>query len=218
MSFQLWKLTLPLLLGATAPAYASSLPEPVAIVESVQAAGIKLAAFDYLVEGQSIKLHPTDTIVLGYLKSCLREIISGGVIQIGAENSRVSGGEVFSEKLQCGGALHLSAAELSKSAVMVFRQKNNRELPSAAITLLSTTPLVTLPQPGSMKLERLDKAERIRLFKASRVRLDFASLGVSLAPGGLYKASFLGQELVFEIADDAERAVAPLLLRLLRLH
>lgn len=218
MSFQSWKLALPLLLGATNAAYASPLPEPVAIVENVQAASIRLAPFDYLVEGQIIELQPADTIVLGYLKSCSREIISGGLILIGAENSQVTGGQLFSEKLQCGGALHLSAAELSKSAVMVFRKKNQRELPSAAITLASTAPLVILPKPGSMRLERLDKAERIRLFKASRARLDFASLNVSLAPGGLYKATFLDQQLVFEIADDAQRASTPVLTRLLRLH
>ena len=36
-----------------------------------------------------IKLGPRDTIVLGYLKSCWRETITGGTVTVGAEQSEV---------------------------------------------------------------------------------------------------------------------------------
>lgn len=49
---------------------------------------------DYVEPGQVIRLGAADGLVLGYLKSCWRETITGGTVTVGTEQSQVAGGEV----------------------------------------------------------------------------------------------------------------------------
>ena len=63
---------------------------PVAVVEDVQGKVTGAEFMDYVVPGQVIKLGPGGKIVIGYMKSCWRETISGiGTVIVGSEQSAV---------------------------------------------------------------------------------------------------------------------------------
>src|SRR5262249_33800997 len=63
---------------------------PVAVVEDVQGKVSGAELMDYVVPGQVIKLSAGSSIVIGYMKSCWRETISGiGTVIVGTEESSV---------------------------------------------------------------------------------------------------------------------------------
>src|SRR5262245_29898379 len=104
------------LLASAAPAHAG---DTVAIVEEIQAAGNTLRVMDYLEAGQRIELNPGESVILGYLASCWRERITGGVILVGAEQSEVQGGQVKRSRVECdGGNLQLSERVGGESGVL----------------------------------------------------------------------------------------------------
>ena len=108
------------LLIVTATAAAQS---PVAIVEDVsdRAAGVEF--MDYVAKGKVIKLSGGGKLVLGYLKSCWRETITGATVTVEFEKSRVQGGNVDREKVACdAGRMQLTAETASKGGAMVFRE------------------------------------------------------------------------------------------------
>src|ERR1700749_4316195 len=108
------------LIAMTAVARAGA---PVAVVEDVQGKVSGAEFMDYVVPGQVIKLGPGSKLVLGYMKSCWRETISGiGTVIVGAEQIAVHLADFKSEKV----AFDPSQAqrigkELGESAATVFR-------------------------------------------------------------------------------------------------
>jgi len=64
---------------------------PAAVVEEVSE-GVGVRAFDYLWVGDEVVLDDDQTIVLGYLRSCERETVSGGTLVVGERASVVTGG------------------------------------------------------------------------------------------------------------------------------
>src|SRR3954468_10875329 len=54
--------------------------DPSAIVEDVQGAVKDVQVFDYLAAGTQVQLPARAVLVLGYLKSCARETITGGKV------------------------------------------------------------------------------------------------------------------------------------------
>ena len=112
-----------LLQGAAAVILSASAQSPAAVVEELAGAVPGVQFMDYVEPGQVIRLGAHDRIVLGYLKSCWRETISGGTVTVGNEQSEVAGGEVARVKVACeGGKMMLSAELAGKSGAMVFRQ------------------------------------------------------------------------------------------------
>ena len=94
-----------------------------AVVEEVGAGVAGVQFMDYVEPSQVIRLGAADRLVLGYLKSCWRETITGGTVTVGTEQSQVAGGEVARVLVQCeGGKMMLSAELAGKSGAMVFRQ------------------------------------------------------------------------------------------------
>ncbi len=92
--------------GVAGGAYAGS---PVVIVEDVSAPGAGVSFMEYLTTGRIITLGVRDTLILGYLRSCMRETITGGSVTIGADESVVQGGKVARERVECdGGSLQLT--------------------------------------------------------------------------------------------------------------
>src|ERR1700732_3345821 len=92
--------------------------EEVALVEDIAAPSAGVQFMDYLSTGQVIRLRAGETIVIDYLRSCLRETIAGGSITIGAEESLVAGGQIRREKVECdGGKMLLTAEQASKRGV-----------------------------------------------------------------------------------------------------
>ena len=67
---------------------------PVAVVEEVKGKVVGVEFMDYVTPGTVIKLGPKGSIVLGYLKSCWRETITGGTVVVGVEQSLVHLAEI----------------------------------------------------------------------------------------------------------------------------
>src|ERR1700704_6081371 len=106
--------------GFTALAAAQA---PVAVVEDVQGPVTGAEFMDYVAPGKVIKLGPAGTVVLGYMKSCRRETITGvGTVIVGAEESVVDPGEVKASKVRCDSS-HSQPIdrEVGESAATSFR-------------------------------------------------------------------------------------------------
>ena len=55
----------------------------VALVEDVRGSPADVQFMDYVSVGKAIRLGPSQSVVLGYLTSCWREIIAGGTVTVG---------------------------------------------------------------------------------------------------------------------------------------
>jgi hypothetical protein len=211
------------LAGARAVAAA----EPVALVEDLEGTVANLAPMDYLQSGRVLKLGGKDRLVLDYLGSCVRETVTGGTVTIGEKESRVAGGSVKREKVQCdGGKLLLSSDQAAKSGVVVFRAPPKAKPGGEAAvqrTLYGVSPLIDLRGGGHLVIERLDRPEpKLELDIPAGQLLrgafyDFAKANRALAPGGTYRAAANGRSLVFRIDPYAKPGEAPIASRLLRL-
>jgi hypothetical protein len=218
-----------LLRSAGALILGASAQSPAAVVEEIQGSVPGVQFMDYVGPGQVIRLGAHDRIVLGYLKSCWRETISGGTVTVGPEQSEVAGGEVARTKVACeGGKMMLSAELAGKSGAMVFRQAPKPQavaaVPHPEFTLYGLSPVFEVRPPGKIVIERLDQpGERheIVVTEQQLVRgafLDLAKFGVALAPGGIYRAKLAEQQIVFKIDPDAKPGDVPLVGRLARLQ
>jgi hypothetical protein len=218
-----------LLRSAGALVLGASAQSPAAVVEEIQGSVPGVQFMDYVDPGQVIRLGAHDRIVLGYLKSCWRETISGGTVTVGPEQSEVAGGEVARTKVACeGGKMMLSAELAGKSGAMVFRQAPKPQavaaVPHPEFTLYGLSPVFEVRPPGKIVIERLDQpGERheIVVTEQQLVRgafLDLAKFGVALAPGGIYRAKLAEQQIVFKIDPDAKPGDVPLVGRLARLQ
>src|SRR5947209_184560 len=96
---------------------------PAALVEDVQGKVTGAEFMDYVVPGQVIKIGTAGSVVLSYLKSCRREMISGiGTVIVGADESKVHLSTVNDEKVECdAGHAHATTKETSEVAATVFR-------------------------------------------------------------------------------------------------
>ena len=206
----------------------ASAQSPAAVVEEIQGSVPGIAFMDYVEPGQIIRLGAHDRIVLGYLKSCWRETISGGTVTVGPDQSEAAGGEMARAKVACeGGKMMLSAELAGKSGAMVFRQVPKPHAVAAAphpeFTLYGLSPVFEVRPPGKLLVERLDQPgehHEIAVTEQALVRgasLDFAKSGVALAPGGIYRAKLTDREIAFKIDPDAKPGDAPLVGRLARL-
>jgi hypothetical protein len=206
----------------------ASAQAPAAVVEDVGGGVLGIQFMDYVEPGQVIRLGAHDRIVLGYLHSCWRETITGGTVTVGAEQSEVAGGEVVRAKVACeSGKMMLSAELAGKSGAMVFRQAPKPQaaaLPHPQFTLYGLSPVFEVRPPGTLVVERLDRPGERHAMAVTEQELvrgafvDCAKAGVALAPGGIYRAKFGEQEIVFKIDPDAKASGAPLIGRLVRLQ
>ena len=210
------------LVGLTSLAAAQA---PVAVVEDVQGKVAGVEFMDYVAPGKVIKLGANGKVVLGYMKSCWRETITGiGTIIIGEEQSMVHLGDVKSTKVDCDAHAQLVDQAISESAATVVRSMAPPPPASSHLTLHGLSPIVETAGRGRLVIERLDvQGERydIDLSAASVVRgkfYDFAKSGTALKPGGTYAVSLGSQRTVFLVDRRAEPGPAPIISRLLRLE
>jgi hypothetical protein len=207
--------------AAAIVAGAVSAPVHVALVEDVSGhpAGVEL--MDYVEPGQVIRLGPGDRLVLGYLRSCVRETITGGTVTVGTENSQIEAGRLEREKMRCDGARMLRAADAGPAAGMTFRGSPPHVV-KPQFTLFGSSPMLELSPPGRVVIERVDQLGERHVIDAGKEKLahaafyDFADTGKALKPGGTYRAGFGRQELVFKIDEDAKPGRTPIVGRLLR--
>jgi len=200
---------------------------PVALVEDVQGKPDGVDFMDYVTMGQVIKLGPQDTVVLGYLKSCWRETITGATVTVGFDQSRVQGGNVSREKVACdAGRMHLTAQTASKGGTMVYREAPSNVKPSPLslrpqFILYGTAPVLMMAQGSPVTIERLDRpGERYQIsadFAARGALYDFADHNQTLAAGGVYRATQGPARVMFQVSFDAKPGKTPLLGRLVQL-
>jgi len=210
---------------SAAPAFAQT---PVAIVEEVKGDSAGVEFMDLVATGKVIRLAPKDSIVLGYIKSCWRETITGGTVTIGAEQSDVRLGKVERTKVACdAGRMQLGERHASQSAGTVFRGMSAQSgqhagVPQPQFTLTGTSPIVELRGGGTLLIKRLDQpGEHYAVIIGGRqlqrgAFYDFAKADRKLVAGGIYRASVGAQELVFRVDPHAKPGQAPILGRLLR--
>jgi hypothetical protein len=210
------------LIGLTGTAAAQA---PVAIVEDVQGKVAGVEFMDYVAPGKVIKIGPAGSVVLGYMKSCRRETITGvGTVIVGAEESMVHLGDVKASTVQCDSShSQLIDREVGESAATVVRSMDKKST-TPRFTLYGLSPVVETNGRGRLVLERLDaKGERydVDLATASIVRgkfYDFAKTGTALRPGGIYAATLGSRRAVFLVDRGAEPGAAPIIGRLVRLE
>ena len=97
-------------------------PSEAALVESVSGRSPDVQPMDYVRVGQIIRLGPYGTIVLSYKASCVREMITGGIVTIGTEHSYVRSGEIRILRSECDtGRVVLTDADSPTMAGKSFR-------------------------------------------------------------------------------------------------
>jgi len=207
----------------------ASLRSPVAIIEDITGTPPAIHFMDYLKAGDVIQLGPQDSIVLGYLKSCWRETITGGTVTVGAEQSKVQNGKVERSQVACGGGkMELTAELAGKSGTMVFRDLPGSGqpgiVPAPQFTLYGRSPVIEVRPRGTLIIERIDapgERHEVPLNGEHLVHgtfLDLATTDVVLAAGGVYRAKAGAQEIVFKIDPKAHPGQTPIVGRLLRLQ
>jgi hypothetical protein len=219
------------LISAVAGAFCLAAPAlaetPAAIVEDVQGKVDGIAFMDYVAPGKIIKLGPKASITLSYLKSCLRETISDGVVLVGAEQSTVQLGEVQREKVPCDtNAAKLSERDANQSAATTFRtlRSDTKGAPSKLPTIYGVSPLVQAKSGSTLVIERTDgKEPAISVPLRNNVMIggkfyDFAKAGKSLTPGGSYLAILGVKRYAFQVDATATSSPTPIVGRLLRLE
>ena len=177
--------------------------QPAAIVEEVGSATADVQTFQYLRPGEVVHLGRSGTLVLGYLKSCLRETVRGGRVEIGELQSKIKEGSVKREKVECdGGRSLLSAEQKARGGVVVFRrpEDSQKKLQVRPLRIYSTSPVFTFTHPvGTVEITRLDQPDVTIVLHVKGRALDLAQLGKRLAPGARYEAQAGNKAQVFEV-------------------
>jgi hypothetical protein len=200
---------------------------PVAIVEYVDANSGVVELMDYLSPGRVIQLAASDTVVLGYMKSCWHETITGGTVMIGTEQSEVRHGLLRRKKVLCdGGKMQLTSEQAKHSGGLSIRAPSKKAggwatLPKPHLVVYGLSPMVQMRGGGQLVFERLDRpGEKIELDIAEHQLLrglfyDLAKASIVLTAGGLYRASSGDLELVFLVDRGAQPGATPIVGRLL---
>jgi hypothetical protein len=203
-------------------AVAAAAPLQVALVEAVSAASAGVEPMDYVETGKVIALGPDDTLVLSYMSSCVQETVTGGTVTVGTTQSEVRSGRVKRIKVQCDAGKMLLGGERETTLAGSLLRGELRNAPNAPPMLYGSSPLLELKAPGVLVIERVDKAGERYVVDVARDHLlhgrfyDFARLGKPLRAGGVYRAVFGAQTIVFQIDAHAEPGYMPIMSRLLR--
>ncbi len=186
---------------------AAAAPASVAIVEESPKATSPGQMFDLLPENTQIDLMSDETIVLGYLKSCMREKITGGKVTVGPKQSTVEGGKVTREKTECAvNKLALSAEESQQSATIAFR--------GGVKHIFTRQPIVIARKSDGVIIEAVEDGAEWRVEPVSG-RIDFAAAGLDLKPGMTYRLKGFTQTVLVEVDPKATNANTGLLERVL---
>ena len=221
------RVVLAAMIGLIAFAGAARAETPVAVVEDVYGKVTGVEFMDYVVPGQVIKLGPGGMIVLGYMKSCWRETISGvGTVIVGTEQSAVHLADFKAGKVPCDTAqMEKLPKEVGESAATVVRSlKENPPAGPPPLLLHGTSPIVATSDRGKLVVERIDvKGERyeVDLAHAALARgkfYDFAKANTALTPGGVYAATLKSKRQVFQIDPEATAGTGPVIGRLVSLR
>ena len=188
---------------------------PAAVVEEAPD-GASVMPFDYLWRGDVITLGAGQELVLGYLSSCMRETVVGGKVEIGKDASRIKGGSVIREAVECdGGQDDATAAASGESGVVVFRA--GPKDPEAPQLIYSVSPAFTLPAgiaAREIEIVRRDMPGSPKRFPVKAGHVDLHGLRRSLSPGS-YEVHAGSEVRYFKIVAWARQG-GPLVARLIR--
>jgi hypothetical protein len=206
-------------LALAAPAAAQGL---VAVVEDVTGHSAGVGFMDYVEAGKVIRLAPQDSIVLGYMTSCVREKISGGTITVGVDKSDVQSGQVERSTVECdAGKMLLTVQQADQAAGLVLRGRPPvKPVPKPQFTLYGASPIVEMKGGGTLIIERLDAAgdrQVVKIAKQPPAAFDFADGGKALAAGGIYRVVVGTHQFVFQVDPGAKAGRTPIVGRMLRL-
>ncbi len=191
---------------------------PVAIVEDVGTGVSQVSPMDLLSAGDRIELAPDQSIIIGYFSTCTRDFVHGGTVTVQPDGSQVEGGEIQSQKMKCAaGTMDLTAEQLAQSAALAYRDPNSNDPLQPQTTVDSTQPVIVAPDLKEVVLEDLRRHEKRTLTLDADGMGDFAALGITLRPGGVYVVSGGKRALVFKVDGAAVAAPLPILVRLIRL-
>lgn len=170
-----------------------------AVVEQGATADGEIQALDRLPAGTEFSLEASETMILAYPRSCIRETITGGKVTIGAEQSEVAGGEVVREEVKTcpEPRLALTAAESQESATIAFR--------GGTRYLFTQTPLLA-SRKGNLRIAIFEGETLVREIKAADgVRtLDLAVEKLELEPGKAYRVQSDTNTVLIEIDAGAK--------------
>jgi hypothetical protein len=212
------------LLALTATAAAES---PVAVVEDVQGKVTGAEFMDYVSPKAVIKLGSGGSVVISYMKSCRREKISGiGTVIVGTDESNVHLADLKAERTDCdSNQAHATGRATSDVAATVLRSVGTGMDPviKTQLTLYGSSPLFEVKGRGTLVVDRLDvKGERQQIeLNGSQIKgkfYDFAGVNRTLAPGGVYAATFASSKIVFRVDPQAKPGATPIVGRLIRLE
>ena len=200
---------------------------PVAVIEDVQGKVTGAELMDYVVPGQVIKLGAGAKIIIGYMKSCWRETISGiGTVIVGTEESSVHLAEFKAGKVPCDSSqaerINKEAGESAATLVRSLRDDTQKGPPP--LVLHSQSPIVETSERGKLLVERLDvKGEHyeVDLTKASPAHgkfYDLAKSKIALKPGGAYSMKLNAKFNAFVVDSDATPGAGPVIGRLVTLN
>ena len=213
------------LMSVSCLAAASAGSPPVAVVEEIAGTVAGVEFMDYVTPGTVIKLGAEDSIVLGYMTSCLRERITGGMVTIGFERSTVDRGRVYRTKVACDSSqVQMVGSGQDQSAATVFRNvSRDHETPRPPyVTIYGRSPIVEVDEPGMLVIVRLDeRGERLQLPVDGKSLMrgkffDLAPARKELALGGIYEARVGNRRVVFKVDPAGGSGATPMIGRLLR--
>lgn len=199
---------------------------PVAVIEDLQGKVTGADLMDYVVPGQVIKLNAGSSIVIGYMKSCWRETISGiGTVIVGTEQSSVHLAEFKAGKVPCDTTqADRINKEAGESAATVVRSlKDDLQKGPPPLVLHGQSPILATSERGKLVVERIDvKGERyeVDLAKANPARGKFYDLSknnVTLKPGGAYSMTVNSKSTAFVVDSGAVAGAGPVISRLVTL-
>jgi hypothetical protein len=175
-----------------------------ALVEGAEKTTTSLSVIQFLKVGAIVDVGPGGEIVLSYLRSCIREEISGGQVTIGERQSSISGGLVVREKVNCDSDQYvLTQSQTNESGATAFRANPDGD---PVVTVYGTNPLFVFDEtPVSMEIERRDIRGRSVTLQPDKALFDLADFSLSLVPGGTYRVTAAGRSLTV-LVDHSARA------------
>ena len=145
------------LIGLTGVAIAGPAQAPVAVIEDMQGKVTGAELMDYVVPGQVIKLDAGSSIMIGYMKSCWRETISGiGTVIVGTEQSSVHLAEFKAGKVPCDTSLSRAHRQGGRRERGNGRAQPEGRARQPPLVLHGQSPMVAATERGKLVVDRLD--------------------------------------------------------------
>ena len=192
--------------------------EPVALIEDINVQREDFQVMDFLDLGTKIELKTDETMVLGYLDSCIQETIRGGTITVGEARSVIVGGQVKRKLLTCEGNTKTSVTRSKKgdAGAVVFRNKTIAKMPKAEHDVYGLSPLIYLTvKANEVYLTRIDGKGKSYKIAVKNSIADLAQNGIKLRRNVSYRLKAGKRTTTFKVSAKARRKVA-VLSRLLR--